>query len=176
MRRLISAMNITVWTMRLNKDLKEFLLELNIADVRYLITGGFAVAAHGHPRYTKDIDAWIAPEKENAKRAVAAIEAFGFGDLGIVAEDFCGEPKMLQLGYPPNRIDLLNFASGLEFEDAWSHRVETRIDGVPVHLIALSDLEKNKRASGRLQDLADLQKLGFSVSPEEAAAAAKKTP
>ncbi len=169
-------MNITAQTMKLNKDLKEFLLELNAADVRYLITGGFAVAAHGHPRYTKDIDAWIAPERDNAERVVAAIEAFGFGDLGVVAEDFCGEPNMLQFGYPPNRIDLLNFASGLEFDDAWSNRVETRIDGVAVHLIALSDLEKNKRATGRLQDLADLQKLGFLVSPEEAAAAAKKAP
>jgi len=159
--------------MKLNRDLREFLLALNAADVRYLITGGFAVAAHGHPRYTKDIDAWIGPDRENAERAVAAIASFGFGEVGIVAEDFTGPPQMLQLGYPPNRIDLLNFASGLEFDDAWSRRVEATIDGIPVHLISLSDLETNKRASGRLQDLADLQKLGFEVSPEEAAAAAR---
>jgi hypothetical protein len=162
--------------MKLNKDLKEFLCALNAAEVRYLVTGGFAVAAHGHPRYTKDLDVWVGSDGKNARRAIRALEAFGFGDLGILVEDFSGEPRMLQLGYPPNRIDLLNFASGLEFEDAWERRVETEIDGVPVHLISMQDLERNKRASGRLQDLADLQKLGFEITPQDAADAAKKTP
>jgi predicted nucleotidyltransferase len=160
--------------MKLHRDLKEFLSALNDADVRYLITGGIAVGAHGHPRYTKDIDVWVNPERENAERVVQAIDGFGFGSLGIVVEDLCDPNQMLQLGYPPNRIDLLTFATGLDFADAWARRVESEIDGVPVHLVSLSDLETNKRATGRLQDIADLRKLGFRVTPEEAAAAALK--
>lgn len=160
--------------MKLHRDLKEFLSALNDADVRYLITGGIAVGAHGHPRYTKDIDLWVGSERANAERIVQAIDDFGLGSLGIVVDDLCVSNQMLQLGCPPNRIDLLTFATGLDFADAWARRVQSEIDGVAVHLLSLADLETNKRATGRLQDLADLRKLGFSVTPEEAAAAALK--
>jgi hypothetical protein len=160
--------------MKLHRDLKEFLSALNDADVRYLITGGIAVGAHGHPRYTKDIDVWLDASPDNAHRVLQAIDEFGFGSLGIVLEDLCDPRQMLQLGYPPNRVDLLTFATGLDFADAWERRIGSEIDGVPVHLVSLVDLETNKRATGRLQDLADLRKLGFRVTPEEAAAAALK--
>lgn len=161
-------------TMKLHRDLKEFLSALNAAEVRYLITGGVAVGAHGHPRYTKDIDVWVDSERGNAERVVQAIDDFGFGSLGIVIDDFCDPARVLQLGYAPNRIDLLTFATGLEFASAWERRIESEIDGVPVNLVSLRDLEANKRATGRLQDVADLRKLGFRVTPEEAAAAALK--
>lgn len=143
----------------LNQDFKEFVQSLNDNEVRYLVIGGYAVALHGHPRYTKDIDIWIQMTPENANRMVAALHDFGFGSLGLRAEDFLVPDQVIQLGYPPSRIDLITSPPGVDFETCYDSRVQTVIDGVAVSFIDLENLKKNKRAAGRLQDLADLENL-----------------
>lgn len=143
----------------LNQDFREFIQSLNDNRVRYLIIGGYAVAFHGHPRYTKDIDIWIEMSSENAANLLKALEQFGFGSLGLRESDFLVPGQVIQLGQPPNRIDLLCFVSGLEFADCYDSRLTVEVDGVPVSFIDLENLRKNKAASGRLQDLADLENL-----------------
>ena len=143
----------------LNQDFKEFVQSLNDNDVRYLVIGGYAVALHGHPRYTKDIDIWIQMTPENANRMVAALDDFGFGSLGLRAEDFLVPDQVIQLGYPPSRIDLIASPPGVDFETCYDSRVQTEIDGVAISFIDLENLKKSKRAAGRLQDLADLENL-----------------
>jgi predicted nucleotidyltransferase len=143
----------------LNPDFKEFIQSLNDNHVSYLVVGGYAVAFHGHPRYTKDVDVWIDRHPENAAKMVKALEQFGFGSLGLKAEDFLVPDQIIQLGYAPNRIDILTTLEGVEFESCYALRVEVEIDGVKVNFIDLENLKKNKQASGRLQDLADLENL-----------------
>lgn len=143
----------------LNQDFKEFVVSLNDNQVRYLVIGGYAVSLHGYPRYTKDIDIWIEMSPENAKRMVKALEQFGFGSLDLQADDFQAPDQIIQLGYPPNRIDLITTPPGVEFEPCYVSRVEVEIDDVKVNFIDLEHLKQNKRASGRLQDLADLENL-----------------
>jgi hypothetical protein len=143
----------------LNQDFKEFIQSLNDHSVRYLVVGGYAVALHGHPRYTKDLDVWIEMSAENAARVVKALEQFGFGSLGLKEEDFLVADQVVQLGQPPNRIDLLAAASGVNFETCYRSRLSVEVDGVPIAFIDLENLRKNKQASGRLQDLADLENL-----------------
>jgi|SRR6185369_14079897 len=144
----------------LSHDFKEFIKSLNDNDVRYLIVGGYAVAIHGHPRYTKDIDIWIELSPENASRMIKAIEQFGFGSLGLTEDDFLKIGQVVQLGYPPNRIDLINSLSGVEFETCYESRVQVIIDDLSIGFIDLHNLKINKKASGRLQDLADVENLG----------------
>jgi hypothetical protein len=143
----------------LNPDFKEFIQSLNDNDVRYLVVGGYAVALHGYPRYTKDIDIWIEPDPENANRMVRAIIQFGFESLGLETDDFLEEDMIIQLGYPPNRIDLMTSLSGVNFKSCYEERIFVEIDGVGVNFIDLANLRKNKSASGRAQDLADLENL-----------------
>ncbi len=143
----------------LNQDFKEFIESLNANQVRYLVVGGYAVALHGYPRYTKDLDIWIESIPENAARLVLALDAFGFGSLGLQAQDFLEPDQIIQLGYPPNRVDLLTSVPGVQFDPCYDARVEVSIEGVNVNFIDLENLKKNKKASGRLQDLADLEKL-----------------
>ena len=145
--------------MTLHPDFREFAASLNEHDVRYLVAGGYAVAYHGHPRYTKDIAFWIEREPENVRRLLDALSAFGFGSVGLEEEDFLEPDQIVQLGYPPNRIDLLTDLEGVDFPSAHAERVTEDIDGVPVHFIGLDDLKRNKRAVGRHQDLADLENL-----------------
>jgi hypothetical protein len=145
--------------MNLEKDLREFVELLNALNVRYMVVGAFAVAYHGYPRYTGDIDLFIDRSAENAKQIVNAIEQFGFGDLGLSAEDFFQEDQVIQLGVAPNRIDLLTFLSGVSFQDAWATREQAEIDGLSVPMISKEMLKRNKAASGRSQDLADLEHL-----------------
>jgi hypothetical protein len=143
----------------LNRDFKEFIKSLNDNDVRYLVVGGYAVAFHGHPRYTKDIDIWIEMNRGNATNLMRALDEFGFGSIGLKAEDFLEPNQVVQLGYPPNRIDLLLSLSGVEFETCYMSKVQVAIDDVMVNFIDLENLKKNKKASGRLQDLADVESL-----------------
>ncbi len=143
----------------MNRDLREFVQSLNENNVRYLIVGGYAVAAHGHPRYTKDLDIWIEMMPENAERLVCAIEQFGFGSLKLQAEDFLVPEQIIQLGYPPNRIDLINSLKGVNFEECYRSKAEITITDVKVNFIDLTNLKKNKQATGRFQDLADLENL-----------------
>jgi len=143
----------------LNQDFKEFIASLNDNNVRYLVVGGYAVAFHGHPRYTKDIDIWLGMTPENAGRVVDALAQFGFSALGLQEEDFLVPDQIIQLGYPPARIDLLTSIPAVDFEKCYESRVAVGIDGVGVNFIDLANLKRSKRASGRLQDLADLENL-----------------
>jgi predicted nucleotidyltransferase len=143
-----------------NQDFKEFIESLNANQVRYLVVGGYAVALHGHPRYTKDLDVWVECSQENAPTLLQALEQFGMGSLGLTVDDFLVPDQVVQLGYPPNRIDILVGVSGVEFADCYPNRVKVVLDGVEVNFIDLENLKKNKKASGRLQDLADLENLG----------------
>jgi hypothetical protein len=143
----------------LSPDFKEFIQSLNANDVRYLVIGGYAVALHGHPRYTKDLDIWLEGSQENARRLIQAIRDFGFASLDLKPQDFMEPDQVIQLGYPPNRIDLLTFVDGVDFADCYSTRVTEELDGVAVHFISLENLRKNKKACGRPQDLADLEVL-----------------
>ena len=143
----------------LNQDYKEFIQSLNDNHVRYLVVGGYAVAFHGHPRYTKDIDIWIEMTNANAEKVITSLEQFGFGSLGLRKEDFLVPDQTIQLGYPPTRIDLINTLSGVDFKTCYASRVQIEIDGTPVDFIDLENLKKNKQESGRLQDLADIENL-----------------
>jgi len=140
----------------LNQDFKEFIQLLNDNQVRYLVLGGYAVALHGYPRYTKDIDIWIEMSSLNAYNLIKALEGFGFGSLGLTIDDFLTPDQVIQLGYPPNRIDLITTPDGVEFQTCYLSRIEVKIDDIIVNFIDLENLKKNKKASGRLQDLADL--------------------
>jgi hypothetical protein len=144
----------------LNKDFKEFIDLLNHNRVEYLIVGGYALAFHGHPRYTKDLDVWIRCTPENADKLLRALESFGFASLELSAQDFLEPGSVIQLGYPPQRIDLLTQASGVDFDTCYAAKIEITLDGTPVNFIDLANLKKNKHATGRLQDLADLEQLG----------------
>jgi hypothetical protein len=122
-----------------------------------VVVGGHAVAFHGYPRYTGDIDFLVRPTVENASRIVAALAAFGFSDAHEIKASLTQPEKIVQLGRPPNRIDILTSASGVDFEDVWERAIVAEIDGLPVRFPDLGSLLKNKRASGRTKDLADVE-------------------
>ncbi|RLC49174.1 MAG: hypothetical protein DRH57_00510 [Candidatus Cloacimonadota bacterium] len=143
----------------LNKDFKEFIQLLNDNNVRYLVVGGYAVAFHGYPHYTKDIDLWIWLNRENAENLIKVLDDFGFSSLGLKVEDFLTPGYVIQLGYPPNRIDLLTTVTGLDFDKCYASRIELNINGTRINFIGLDDLKKNKELTGRYQDLADLEHL-----------------
>ncbi|MGC2238065.1 MAG: hypothetical protein WA584_18030 [Pyrinomonadaceae bacterium] len=124
-----------------------------------MVVGGYAVAFHGHPRYTKDLDIWLELSEENAINVLQTLECFGFVGMNLTKEDFLQKGQVVQLGYPPNRIDLINSPDGVDFSECYASRVEIEIDGLKIPVINLENLKKNKKASGRLQDLADLEKL-----------------
>lgn len=145
--------------MNLEEDLKEFVELLNALNVRYIVVGAYAVAYHGYARFTADIDLFIERSYENAERLVQVIERFGFGDLNLSADDFLHEDQVIQLGVAPNRIDLLTFISGVNFQDAWATREQGKIEGLTVPFLSKEMLKRNKAASGRSQDLADLEHL-----------------
>jgi hypothetical protein len=143
----------------LNQDFKEFIQLLNENQVKYLVICGYAVAIHGHPRYTKDIDIWIEISKENAEKLIIALTQFGFGSLGLTPQDFQSPDQVIQLGYPPNRIDLITTPDGVDFQTCYNSRTEVLLGDIVVNFIDLDNLKKNKLASGRFQDLADLENL-----------------
>ena len=146
--------------MELNPDFKEFFESLNRNDVRYLVVGGYAVAFHGYPRYTKDIDVWIEATTDNVQRLIQALRDFGFGALGLQERDFLEPGYTIQLGRPPNRIDLLTSVHGVDFPVCFESKVSAELAGLVIQVISLEHLKENKRAVGRFQDLADLENLG----------------
>src|SRR6185369_7371667 len=113
----------------LEDDLREFIELLNTLKVRYLVVGAFAVAYHGYPRYTADIDLFIERSPQNAERLLQAIHQFGFGDVGLTNQDFLREDQVIQLGVAPNRIDIMTHISGVTFEEAWESREVGEIGG-----------------------------------------------
>lgn len=145
--------------MPLSKDLREFVALLNANKVEYLVVGAFAVAFHGVPRYTADLDLLVRPTPENADRILRALSQFGFGNLGLDLPDFQASDKVIQLGVKPNRIDLLTSISGVSFDEAWSTRQEADLDGVQVHFIGRAALIRNKEQTGRARDLGDAEEL-----------------
>ena len=145
--------------MNLQKDLREFVELLNELDVHFLVVGAFAVAYHGYARYTADIDLLVENSEQNAERLLKAIKQFGFGSLGLTKEDFLQDDQVVQLGVAPNRLDLMTHISGVTFAEAWDSREFGDIGGLRVPFISRDMLKRNKAASGRAQDLADLEYL-----------------
>ncbi len=145
--------------MVLNQDFREFIRSLNDNQVRYLVVGGYAVAFHGHPRYTKDIDVWVDRSRKNANKIMAALEQFGFATLELSVDDFLEPDQVVQLGYPPIRIDLLTGLTGVSFETCYDNRKVVNVEGLQINFINLENLRANKKATGRYQDLADLENL-----------------
>ena len=145
--------------MPLNKDLRELLELLNSNGVEYLVIGAFAVAFHGFPRYTADLDLLVRPTAENADRVLRALSEFGFGTVGIQAADLRSPGKVIQLGVKPNRVDLLTAISGVSFEEAWATRIAADLEAIPTHFIGRGELLRNKECTGRAKDLGDAEEL-----------------
>ena len=143
-----------------DKDFKEFLELLNSEGVEYLVVGGYAVAVHGYPRYTGDLDAWIAVSEDNALKVSNVMKKFGFGALGLDQATFLKKDQIVQLGYPPCRIDILTHIDGVSFGDCFKRKKLVDVEGLEIPFICLEDLKANKKASARSQDLADLEHLG----------------
>jgi hypothetical protein len=151
----------------LNKDFKEFITLLNSTGVEYLVVGGYALAVHGHPRYTGDIDFWIRPSLENIQRVLVALDAFGFGNLGLKPDDFLTPEAVIQLGYPPARIDLLTAIDGVTFDACYPKRLTVELANIELPVIDLQSFKANKLASARPKDLADLSELSGPDAPPD---------
>lgn len=143
----------------LTKDFKEFLQCLNANGVEFLLIGGHAVAFHGYPRATSDLDVWIAVNPDNALRAVSALKDFGFNVPNLDERLFLNPDRVIRMGVAPNRIEIQTGIDGVKFENCYRNRIASVLEGVPVFFISLADLRTNKRASGRNKDLADLDNL-----------------
>ncbi len=141
------------------QDFREFVELLIKHNAEYLIVGGYAVGIHGHPRYTGDLDIWLNPTPLNAARIINCVNEFGFESFGLKTEDFTKVGNVVQLGYPPLRIDLLTDIDGVTFAECFENRVEIEIEEIMVNFIGYNELIKNKRVSGRLRDLDDINNL-----------------
>jgi len=146
--------------MEVQKDFKEFFALLNAHEVDFMIVGGYALAYHGAPRYTGDIDIFIKPESENAQRILQGLEEFGFSSLELSSEDFQNEDTVVQLGLPPVRIDIITSISGVSWEQAEASKEPGTYGDVPVFYIGKNQYVANKRARGRAKDIADIEALG----------------
>jgi hypothetical protein len=146
--------------MHLQKDLREFVELLNSHRVEFVIVGAHALAFHGWPRTTSDIDILVRRSPENADRLEKVITEFGFASLKLTAQHFLEPDQVFQFGHPPNRIDVMTAISGVTFDEVWCDRVAGSLDGIPVSFIGREAFVRNKRASGRKKDLADVEALG----------------
>jgi hypothetical protein len=142
------------------KDYSELLALFNAQEVDYLIVGAYALAYYGAPRYTGDLDIYVRPDQNNAARVLRALDAFGFGGLDVTIEDLAVPNKVVQLGYPPVRIDLVTSLTGITWQEAASGRAKASYGAVPVFYIGRNELIRNKRILGRMKDLADVEALG----------------
>jgi hypothetical protein len=146
--------------MEIQNDFKELLELFNAHKVEYIIVGGHALAFHGAPRYTGDIDLFVKPDTENARRILAALGDFGFGSLDLSQEDLATEGNIIQLGVPPVRVDIIMSLSGVTWEQADSGKVAGRYGQTPVNFLGRNEFIANKRATGRKKDAADIEALG----------------
>ncbi len=146
--------------MEVQKDFKELLELLNEHSVKYLVVGGYALAFHGTPRFTGDLDIFIKADKANAKRIVSALNEFGFGCLDLTTDDFIKPGMVVQLGVPPVRVDLITSITGVPWEQAYKNRIRGKYSDVTVNYISRDDLIANKRATARKKDIADVEALG----------------
>ena len=145
-----------------NEDFRDFLAALLETGTRFLVVGAHAMAVHGVPRATGDLDVWLAREADNADRAWAALLRFGapVEALGLSRADLSRPDQVVQIGLPPRRIDLLTSISGVSFEEAWPGRATHQVEGLAIPFLGRASLVQNKRAAGRAKDLADLESLG----------------
>lgn len=146
-------------SMHLSSDCKEFLALLHSEKVDFLVVGAMALAAHGRPRYSGDVDLWIRCDEETALKMVRVIERFGFASTGLSKDDFATPDLVVQLGIAPNRIDILTGLTGLDFSSTWDARVTLEMDGIPLPFIDKASFIENKRAIGRAKDIADIDEL-----------------
>lgn len=145
--------------MVLDKDFREFIQLLNENEVKYLVIGGYAVAFHGYPRYTKDLDFWIWANPDNADLLLKTIKDFGLGSMNLSKEDLLDLDNVIQIGYEPNRIDVIIDLEGLDFESCYDRRIDSLIGDINIPFIGLDDLIRNKLSTGRMQDKVDADKL-----------------
>lgn len=143
----------------MNRDFVEMLSALSEAGVEFLIVGAHALAAHGIPRATGDLDIWVRPSPENADRVLAALSTFGSPLFELTRDDLTSPETVFQIGLPPARIDFLTTISGVAFEEAWQRRIHVKIGDLNVPVIGREDFIANKRAVGRTRDLADVEML-----------------
>lgn len=143
----------------MNRDFRDLLSEFSTHGVEFLVIGAHALAAHGHVRATKDLDVWVRPSRENAARVLEALRAFGAPLSDVSLGDFEKPGITFQIGVDPVRIDVITEVNGVTFDDAWRRRLAVTIDGLAVPVLSREDLIANKRATGRLQDLADIEAL-----------------
>ena len=146
--------------MEIHKDFKELLELLNSHKVEYLIVGGYALAFHGAPRFTGDIDLFVKPEDANAKRILSVLDEFGFGSLNFSESDFTSPDNVVQLGVPPVRVDIMTSLTGVSWEKAQADKIRGSYGTTGVFFISKKDLIANKKALGRNKDLADIEALG----------------
>ena len=146
--------------MEVQQDFKELLALFNEHKVKYVIVGGYALAFHGAPRYTGDIDILVKSDKQNAQHILTALDNFGFKSMGLTIADFEKAEMVIQLGVAPVRVDIITSLTGVSWEQAYSNRAEGRYGNIPVNYIGRDQLVSNKRATGRKRDLADLEALG----------------
>ena len=149
----------------LNPDFRDILSEFAAAGVEFLLVGAYALAAHGVPRATGDIDLWVRCRPENAARIMLALTRFGAPLTEVTEEDFVRSGMVVQIGVTPRRIDLLTAIDGVEFDEAWRDRIEVEIDGLRVPVISREHLLRNKRATGRTKDAADARRLARRKPP-----------
>jgi hypothetical protein len=146
--------------MEVQKDFRDLLALFNVHKVEYLIVGGYALAFHGAPRFTGDIDIFVEPNAHNAERILKVLIEFGFGSLNLTVEDFSSPDKVVQLGVPPVRVDLVTAITGVSWKEAFDGRTPGIYGDIPVYFIGRNEFVANKRAVGRKKDLADLEALG----------------
>ena len=143
----------------MNRDFVEMLSALSEAGAKFLIVGAHALAAHGAPRATGDLDIWVHAERENAVKVLAALRAFGAPVSDLSLDDLCAADTVFQIGVPPSRIDILTGISGVGFDDAWTRRIEVKVGDLRIDTIGRSDFIANKKATGRPKDLLDIELL-----------------
>ena len=146
--------------MEVQPDFKDLLRLCNVHKVEYMIVGGYALAYHGAPRYTGDIDIYVKPDSQNAEQIMKALADFGFGSVGLTVEDFENPDNVIQLGVPPVRVDIITSISGILWKDASLGCIDGKYGDVPVKYIGLNEFIINKRTIGRKKDLSDLEALG----------------
>ena len=147
----------------MNPDFRDLLLEFNAEGVEYLVVGAHALAVYGYVRATKDLDLWVRPETGNAEKVISALASYGAPLNDLTRDDLIAEDTVFQIGMPPLRVDLLTQIDGVDFEQAWREKYQTPFAGVPVFVISRHHLIINKKTTGRIQDLADVERLESSA-------------
>jgi hypothetical protein len=144
-------------TIQLPREFKEFIALLNAEKVDYLLVGGWALALHGHPRYTGDMDIWIRPTLENAEAMIRVLRQFGFKSKNFDPQAFTKPENIFRFGFPPMQVDIINTIPGVDFAECYENRIIVKAEDTPINVICVEDFKKNKIASGRPKDIADAE-------------------